>query len=62
MVLVGDSQKDVTCRECHKSGHKSRAMDEEPVLSESVWVGGPLCGDTGRLNLIVSKNCLVSDI
>lgn len=49
---VGDCPNDVTCRECHKSGHKRGdpacgAMDEEPVLPESVWAGEPHYGDTG---------------
>ena len=45
-----DCPNDVTCRECHKSGHKRgdpacRAMEEEPVLPESVWE--PFSGDPG---------------
>ena len=49
---VGDCQNNVTCQECHKSGHKRgnptcRVMDEVPVLPELVWAGEPPCGDTG---------------
>ena len=51
-VWVGDCPIDVTCRECHKSGHKRGdpacgEMDEESVLPESMWAGEPLCSDTG---------------